>query len=279
MTAQRSGGSTLRDFTRDARVLRVPHAQPSADRVAFLASFGTEDKPEKSVVAFSSALHAAGYTVIIVRTSPDGEPWTDLSELDPAIGYIQRSNVGYDFGSWATGMAYFPHLLSADAVLLVNDSLVGPFGDISALLADFESTSADAWSATGTLQFFPHMQSFFVGFRRGILEDAALRKFWGGIRELSHKNQIIEHYEIGLTRYLLEHDYSYTSAIASELVVTNGNNPTIQGWAQLLHEGFPFIKRELLTAERFSGDARAARALVSTLYAENLDHWLAKEVS
>jgi len=230
-------------------------------------------------VELAHELRRCGFAVVIVRSSPGNEPWTDTSALDASVGYVQRPNAGYDFGSWAAAMELFPGALAYDQVLLTNDSIVGPFGGLDVLLDDLATTTADVWAATSTLQLGPHLQSFFVGYRRGVLREPALRDFWMGIREHGTKREIIEEHEIGLSRVLQAEGYSATAAIPSELVVGDGDNPTIDGWDRLLDAGFPFVKRELLTTDRFERERTAIVHRVRDMYGVDPEDWIEDVVS
>jgi lipopolysaccharide biosynthesis protein len=245
-------GTVLRRSLPATRVLRTPSPATGTGKFAIVASFGRRPEPATGLVELTGALVRSGFRVVIVRSSPDNRPLADLSALHPAVGYVQRPNIGYDFGSWATGMFLFPEELRRDQVLLVNDSIVGPFAPLDGLLSDFAETTADVWSATSTLQFTPHLQSFMVGYRRGVLREAPLRDFWLGLEPETSKDRIVEAHEIGLSRVFQSEGYSATASIPSEIVVFDGENPTISGWRQLLDKGFPFVKRELIAKSRFA---------------------------
>ena len=227
--------------------LEGSHQTPRvSDRVGFVASFGASRKVSLSLRTLILELESCGYSVVLIRASDDRE------ELDFGDGFtgtpviVRKPNVGYDFGSWATGMELFPDILAAPFVVTVNDSLVGPFSSLNPILESFESSITDVWAATNTTQFFPHLQSFFMGFRGGLLADRAMRHFWRDLRVETDKQRIIEHYELGFSRMIFGEAYSSTAAYPSELVVDYGQNPSVSGWSKLLELGFPFVKRELI---------------------------------
>lgn len=244
-------------------LLKTPREiQPSGrgmrnDKAAFLVSYGEAATFSRSIVELTRGLSRRGYDVVLVRASGSGvkASWPNNEEaIRPTIVY--RPNVGYDFGSWAIAIQSFPKLAARSHVLLLNDSLVGPFGSLDPLLDHFEKSQSDIWSATSTLQFEPHLQSFFLGFRRGILRKYPLRRFWSLIREVGTKEEIILAYEIGLTRLAVEGMLTTDVYLPAEFVVRGELNPAIDGWKELLDNGFPFVKRELLRVEQF-GHLRA----------------------
>jgi lipopolysaccharide biosynthesis protein len=267
-------GAVLLESLPLTTVVRRPSPGHDSRRFAIVASFGKRSTPPVGIVKLTDELVRSGFSVVIVRSSSDNTPWEDLTPLDPAVGYVQRPNIGYDFGSWATGMASFPDDLRRDQVLLVNDSIAGPFAPLDTLLHDFSQTTSDVWAATSTLQFGPHLQSFMVGYRRGVLREAPLRDFWRGLEPQPTKHRIVEAHEIGLSQVFQSEGYSATAAIPSEVIVRDGDNPTIAGWRELLDAGFPFVKRELLVKKRFAAERQAVRDHVEALFGVDPMDWI-----
>ncbi|RZU64351.1 rhamnan synthesis protein F [Microterricola gilva] len=257
-----------------ARIESGPRALPATDRVAIVASFATDDTISRSLVALTEELSRGGYAVVIVRASDDERPlhWPASSLATPTI--VRKSNIGYDFGSWAVGLAMFPETRRKPYVILANDSLVGPFASLDPLLLDFEACTTDVWAATNTLQMRPHVQSFFVGYRGGVLSDSALKQFWTGLVVEKDKQRIIERYEFGLSQLLFAEGFTTSAAFDSERIVSETENPTVEGWKKLLRLGFPFVKRELLTNPTVVPDGAAVPGVVNTMFGTDPFDWL-----
>ena len=187
---------------------------------------------------------------------------------------LVRRNVGYDFGAMREGLSHW-RLPRAEtrSVLLVNDSLVGPFTPLEPILARADLSQADVWGATDSPQRSHHLQSFFLLAGREALTSQAWASFWGDVRPVLSKEWIIAKYEIGLTRRLkkgglrLRALFPYETLVAGlapfegserrraqaarlRRVLRRGGklNPTADLWRELLRAGFPFVKRELLGA-------------------------------
>ena len=141
---------------------------------------------------------------------------------------LRRVNVGYDFGSWASVLAAFPGVAAASRVLLVNDSLIGPFAPLGPILADFEACAAPVWGLSGSLQHRPHVQSFFVGYKDGMLGHPAMRRFWSDVRVESRKAKIVRFNELGLSEALDEAGIGWETMFAPE--PGGPPNPTINDW-------------------------------------------------
>ena len=246
---------------------------PPTDRVAIIASFGTTNRITRSLATLTQEFERGGYTVILVRASDDAAPleWPDDIAANPIV--VRKSNIGYDFGSWAVGLKLFPAIRRMPFVILANDSLVGPFSSLDPMLKHFETSLSDVWAATNTIQFQPHIQSYFVGYRNGILADPALRQFWTELVVEVEKEKIIHRYELGLSRLMFAEGITTSACFESVRISSPTANPTIGGWRTLLDLGFPFIKRELLSNPGSVTDAREIPAVIEARFGTDPREW------
>lgn len=247
---------------------------PPGDRVAIVASYGPTTAVSRSVTELIAELERIGYRTILVRASDDVRPldWPKGATRPTVI--LRKPNHGYDFGSWAVGLARFPAAQRRRFVILANDSLAGPFAPLDDLIADFEASTVDVWAATSTHQFIDHLQSYFLGFRNGVLADASLKQFFHRLPAVSEKSAIIERYELGLSRRLFAEGFTMSAAFESERVTTATENPTIAGWRELLRLGFPFVKRELLRNPDVVADGHEVRDVVKASYGTDPEGWV-----
>jgi lipopolysaccharide biosynthesis protein len=249
-------------------------ASQSVDKVAVLAHWADSARLSRSVTTLVSALAGAGYHIVLVSTSEDRDPlrWPDARP--DGVTVLRRPNLGYDFGSWATALDRYPRLFDADRVLLLNDSLAGPFAPIDRLLARFQDSTADAWAMTDTSQFGHHLQSYFFGFPGRSLREPPLRRFWSDVRVEATKDDVIWRNEIGLSSLLRRERYAWDVAVPYQRVVPAGKNPTILGWRALLDRGLPFVKRELLRRPEIAPDGEQVRAELRRRYGVDADEWI-----
>ena len=159
-------------------------------------------------------------------------------------------------------------------MLLLNDSLAGPFQPIDRLLRHFDDSGADVWGITDTSQFGHHLQSYCLGFKNGCLGEAPIARFWREIRVERSRDDVIWRYEIGLSRLLRRERFSVDAAIRYPSVVRDGENPTIIGWRHLLDLGFPFVKRQLLREPEVAPDGSKVREEVERKFGVDVDEWL-----
>jgi lipopolysaccharide biosynthesis protein len=247
---------------------------PRVERVAILAHWSPDARISRSVAELTASLLANRYQVAIASSADASGPLEWPGERPAGITVLRRPNVGYDFGSWATALHRYPAISRAEQVLLLNDSLVGPFRTLDPFFEHFDRSGADVWGLTDTSQFGRHLQSYCLGFKRGCLAEPGLASFWRGIRAERSRDDVIWRYEIGLARVLDRERFSTDAAIRFRRVVKDGENPTIIGWRRLLDLGFPFVKRQLLRQPEVAPDGAEVRPVVESKFGLVLDEWL-----
>lgn len=250
---------------------------PDLGRSAVVAHYSSQPLVTRSVRALVAELGAAGHRVVVVSSSPFDVP-LDWGDLDlSGVTVLRQPNVGYDFGSWAIALRAFPEL-AQDALIFANDSLAGPFRSLEGLLAKRDASPADVWGLTETMQFVRHAQSYFLAFRRGVLLERPLARFWSDVRHYGDKQLVIQRGELGLARLLASEGYSVDAAFVAPTVVAPGDNPTIAGWRTLLERGFPFVKRELIRNPGLVPDGATIGQVVADRFGTCLQEWLDEPV-
>lgn len=247
-------------------------------RVAVVAHWSPGPVVTRSVRTLVGELQRHGYRVVVASSceAPAELVWdgvggeVDLGELT----VIRKPNVGYDFGTWSVALELVPAASAAERTILANDSMAGPFASLGPILEGFDRTQADVWGLTDTMQFGSHLQSYFLGFREGVLADRALQRFWAGIRHWHDKHDVIMRNELGLSRLLRAEGYVWAPEYSHELVVPSGLNPVIKGWKRLLDLGFPFVKRELLRDPSVGPAAHTVPAVLRRRFGVDVAEWV-----
>ncbi len=189
---------------------------------------------------------------------------------------VERENVGLDFASWRAGLELSDMGRGQDEVIIVNDSVFGPFADISPMLASLSRPHIPVHGMTINREFCDHIQSWFVGFNMRVFPRSLFEGFWAGVVALPNKSQIIRQYEIGLSNRILaaglplsaEFDMrarrsgARLQSVCRQVIPerlslrtyrelygaqhSGLGNPTMYHWHELLRGGVPFVKVELL---------------------------------
>jgi hypothetical protein len=259
--------------------VRTEHADhvadlAGADRIAVIAHWDPQGRVRRSPRTLVDALVRAGFPTILVSTAEGDGPLDWVDGRPPGVTVLRRPNIGYDFGSWATALHRYPVIRQVADVLLVNDSLAGPFAAIDHLLERFRRSRADVWGMTDTTQLGHHLQSYCLGFKGGCLASPPLQCFWRDIRVESSRDDVIEHYELGLSRLLRREHLTTEAGVEGWRAVDGDDNPTIMGWHRLLDLGFPFVKRQVLRDPGVCPDGHSVREELRRRFGVEADEWL-----
>jgi Rhamnan synthesis protein F len=244
----------------------------ASDRVAVLAHWSDSARVSRSVRALAADLSAAGFATVLVSTAEVPGP-LDL-EGAPVRLVARRPNIAYDFGSWAHVLTGRPELGRDRHVLLVNDSLAGPFQPGRLPLDRFVASAADVWGLIASRQFGWHLQSYCVGYAPGVLAEPLLRRFWAGVRPQRDKTRVIGRYELGLSRMLRSEAFRLEAWLPDGVVCAPELNPMIRGWRGVLDHGLPVVKRELLRDPGVAPDGRLVPGELARRYDIDVRDWI-----
>jgi CDP-glycerol glycerophosphotransferase (TagB/SpsB family) len=190
----------------------------------------------------------------------------------------------YDFGSYsrlANQLVGWEKIEQYDELILANDSCY-LLRDMHHVFAKMDAKACDWWGMQATkgmaatrrepknrfprpipmeavrrsmLQGFEddyrydfHVGSYFVVYRRPVIADGRFRRLLDTVTAQESKRNVILKYEAGFTRYLVSAGYVLDTFIDSLYPF----HPIYTSWYfRLLEEGFPFLKRYLLTENHY----------------------------
>ena len=179
-----------------------------------------------------------GLFVVCATPEPEMVPPELLAICDAATW---KGTTGYDFSAYSLAMREVAKSSPGADLFVMNDSVLGPFGDIDSVLrtAPWQVTGFTAWCA-----FENHVQSYAMlvrdvtpdvirGLRTVLLERTAFNRF----------QDVVNWQESRLARVA-----SRTRSVGAlwfEPSVEAGD-PSLVRAAPLLRAGFPFLKRSLV---------------------------------
>lgn len=229
---------------------------PDYDRpVCFFCSYDKNSAIKKNVYYYLSELRSAGFDIIFISASNTISD-SDLRNLSTlCVKIINRENSGYDFYGWKIGLREYPHYPLHKALLLANDSVLGPFFDIKDIISRLENKHADIVSMTNSLQFHPHLQSYFLYCKQPVTISKEFIDFFKKIVVLEFKMAIVRKYEVGFSqslgqRFKLLALYSLESSLDQIEYLEKPKqwiDITHDLWEPLITElSFPFLKKRLV---------------------------------
>ena len=253
-------------------------------RAIVLAHFDPHGHFDPHVHHALAAYRGHAERLVVVSNSARRLP-ANLARL--VDGFVPRANVGYDFAAWRDGLATF-RAADHDEVICVNDSVYGPLFDLGPALADARVAAADLWGMVLSDQNtsrsgprVPHLQSWFLGMRRPLLEADAWGGFWHGLTTPSTKREVVEQNEIGFSARMAAAGFRlaglYDATTAPRVTLAEvwphlsprhprrswrllrksrrlPHNPSELVWWRLWEAGVPYLKVSLLRVNHYGLD-------------------------
>lgn len=178
-------------------------------RLAVMAHYDPDGGIAPHTRRHVEALQRAFDVVVVVSTADLGcaeEAW-----FSERVTLVRRDNYGYDFLSYAGGLAAAGDLSGFEDVVVCNDSYVGPLRPYDEILAEMAGREVDFWGLSASRRVQPHVQSFFVCFRPWVVASQAFGEFWSRMTPLSDRRQVILRYEVGLSQVLADAGFRWGS--------------------------------------------------------------------
>jgi len=173
-----------------------------AGSVAVFAHYAPVPAVSGMVLRRIEALRAQGFAVVFVSMAP-GIPPAALDRLRALCGLvILRRNHGLDFGAWHDVAPLLRRAAPAmQELLLLNDSLCGPFRDEAPVLAAIRAAGHGLFGLTENLAPRPHLQSYWLlGRGRPVVAD--LLRFLERFTVTADKRRTIRTGEVRLTAWM-----------------------------------------------------------------------------
>lgn len=158
-----------------------------------------------------------------------------------------------------------------DQVVLFNDTFYGPFIDMNPIFDEMQKREVDFWGLSkwkGGMaglfdrQILPdHVQGYFIVVGSSILQCQAFVDFWYSMPRIKSYKDAIMYYEVGLTQYFLERNFTYSTWIDR-----NGENDYLEAGITIYNKypyelmrfhDFPLIKRRALGIVNFRNAKKA----------------------
>ncbi len=183
-------------------------------RLCFFSHFDRDAIVDDYVICYLEGLKTVADCIIFISNSglsrKEQEKLSDIAE-----NVIVRENTGYDFGSWKEGLERFgfENLEEYDEIILANDSCYGPLYPFSEMFDKMAGKNCDFWGVTKNNAIFPHVQSFFLVFRKAVFNSAVFRAFWQKVVPLKGKYEMVDTYEVGLSEILTKQGFCSLSHI------------------------------------------------------------------
>lgn len=165
----------------------------------------------------------------------------DYARLSKICKSVRGSKHGkYDFGSWQkliTELGY-DYLSGFDELVLANDSVFGPLGDLAAYFeAAGKEKECDFWGFTcHNHNKRQYLNSFFMVFKKNVFLDPAFKEVFSSVQKEKEYYDIVNKYEVPLTIKLQDKGF------VTRTVIPFSAADMRYEWKHYIGKGLPFIK-------------------------------------
>jgi lipopolysaccharide biosynthesis protein len=183
---------------------RIPGSDPAplSKRVAVFVHYDRLGVVHPYVIHQLRELRDAGYRITFVTNAPVFPEQSRNAVAPLCKELLWRHNIGYDFGAYKDGIASIDDLASAEALVLMNDSVYGPFWKLTDTLDAFDPSKADFWGIVDSWELRYHLQTFFLVFAPAALRSEVFRNFWHALPYVNNKRWVVRNGEVKLTQML-----------------------------------------------------------------------------
>ena len=217
-------------------------------RTAVFATFSRDGRIEERDLFYLRGLREACDNVVAVFNSPI-LPGEEGKLEGIASAAVFRYHGGYDFGSWRIGMrlarerGWLEPSVCGELVF-ANGSCYAPVRPFSEMFHAMKRRRADFWGVTFSTQRTeaPHLQSFFLAFRRPILDAGALEAFFAERPERATRREAIDLYELQLTAFLRGRGFVPDAFVRPLFPNLHGFNPTTRPLDLIRRHNVPLVK-------------------------------------
>ncbi len=255
-------------FPAGARELEIGLGEAPRDheRTAVYATFSTDGRIAERDLLYLRGLREVCDNVVFAANSPllpgEEEKLRGLAEEA-----VCRFHDGYDFGSYRIGLeaARKRGWLAPDAcreLVLANSSCYAPVRPFAEMFRTMDRRSrADFWGLTVNTQRSgsPHLQSFFLVFRRPVLDAGALEAFFAERPKRATRHEAIDLFEIQLTSFLRDRGFAPDAFVRPLLPRLHEFNPTTRPIDLIRRFRSPLVKVKALRGETSQNPGRVLR--------------------
>ena len=243
-------------------------------RACLFAGYDRDGLVDDTVVAYLTELsrHADVFYLADGVLEPG-----ELDKLaDVTRGAWSIPHGAYDFGSFsllARDLVGWERLAAYDEVVLANDSCY-LLRELDGVFAEMDTRACDWWSLQATSMEhdesyisddspiplaeakqrfigprhwtddrFLHLSSYFLAFRRPVLDDPGFRWRLDTVTRQEEKRLVIHKYEVGISRHLLDAGFDFDTLLPDLWAF----HPLYgRHFFELVEQGFPLVKRNYL---------------------------------
>jgi hypothetical protein len=230
---------------------------PVPERICLFACYLKDGRiPDETLYLLEEVRKVTNAIIVIGDCGIDPN---ELRKIEHLFCYAKfERHLEYDFGSYKRAFKYADDqglLTQAKEILICNDSIIGPCGDIGNFFSSRQNDgNPDFYGITvnnfgfrdikshGNSLYSPHIQSYFLTITSEIFKSQYWRDFIFSVKKEEHKVDIIRNYEMGMSALLQANGHAPKGMYKSNL----GINPAARESIDVLNKSL-FLKKSMMT--------------------------------
>lgn len=225
-------------------------------RLCIYLVFDKENMIDQYIIYMLQELRTCSAYIMVVNNSPNIKKGKDELE-NYADKVICRDNIGFDAGGFKEALCNYvgwDKVFEYDELILVNDSIFGPFKPMKSIFSEMDKKEVDFWGLAthGTTPdgVLEHIQTYFLVIRSKMLHSNEFKNYWENMPFYTTFSEVVYQHEVKFTHYFKTLGYSYDvlADIRTNDSEINPQNNYMQ-YAMLSYElikkrNFPFLKKQ-----------------------------------
>jgi lipopolysaccharide biosynthesis protein len=182
----------------------------NTDKTAFvIAHFHENGRVALNTHALVEEMAKFSKSIVFVSTNLNE---FEANRLKKHAQVIQRENTGYDFWSYKLGIEQLGDISQFDRIVVCNTSFISldPSFLVQSFTGPIDQVGLRGLTRCGEMG--EHIQSYWISFEGNqLLMAPKFIDWWNGMLPLNDRNENINQYEVGISRYFSSHGYSLTT--------------------------------------------------------------------
>lgn len=184
---------------------------------------------------------------------------------DVADVVLLRNNIGFDSWAYKHALEHYGYekLKEYDELILNNFTCYGPIYPLREIFSEMESRDCDFWginrhpklplyvSSDPNSLVCEHIQSYFIVFRKKILESPDFRQYWNTLQPVNSYEEAITRHELRCTPWFEQR--GYRSSVYMDFTFYNqykDNASVLLADMQHIQHRNPLVKRKVFFLEK-----------------------------
>ena len=170
-----------------------------------------------------------------------------------------RENSGFDAGGFKDALCNYlgwDKVYEYDELILVNDSIFGPFKPMKCIFAEMDNYKVDFWglAAHGECgeEIPKHIQTYFIVVRTKMLHDISFKMYWENMPFYTTFSEVVYQHEVKFTSYFERMGYVFE--VLADTKINDSKIAPLNNYMQyafisyelIKKRNFPFLKKQQL---------------------------------